>query len=265
MRTLSHSLSSTEDYSYSLPHLIPNIIGNIIGYAGLFVFGQWSLPFYTSLRTSTKQFALPVALIVAVLILAVIYFVRRLKWKQLIASHKEWVFIKLFVLISLLPYLALGNIAERYGYLASVGFVIGVVFVLQQIFSKNILSQKGRIVVGLVLSAFILSWCIVGIEKEQSDWAKASKITYSSLGYFKIEYPNISNNSTFVIVNRPIRYANAWIFPVGMPEGLWFVYGDTTPEVIDSSSILSAKQIAQTKKSSYIFAFDSKNKIQRIK
>lgn len=264
MRFVSHAFTTGGDYSYSLPHLIPNVVGNIVGYFGLFLSGEWSLSWYTLLRNQTKIFALPIGVGIVVVIILLIVIFRKTNLRNICKIYSIPLFAIAFSIVSLLPFLPLGNITERYGYLSSVGFVLLVVW-LGKTLAAYMPSKKSVYVAMGILSFVIVVGCFAFLHKEQSEWTKASKITYNTLGYFKIEYPTIPTGSTFIIVNRPIRYANAWIFPVGFPEGLWFVYGDETPQVIDVSSESDALALAKTLPKSHIFSFDRNYSLHKIR
>lgn len=265
LRIAAHAFGTGGDYSYSIPHLIPNIFGNIFGYAGLFVFGEWSLPFYTALRTDTKAFALPVGLILVILLAVAYLMLRKKDWKKVLREFSLPLFAAAFMLTALLPYVGLGNIAERYGYLASVGFILFAMWLFEVAFEKISLKPTGKYILSGIIGLVFVVLCVLGLQKAQHDWATASKITYNTLGYFKIEYPTFPAQSTIFIINRPIRYGNAWVFPVGFPEGLWFVYGDQTPSVADAISVADAMQLSEGVSHTYMFSFDTAYHIKRVR
>lgn len=265
MRMRAHAFGVGGDYSYSLVHFIPNVIGNIFGYLALWIFGENSLAFYTLLRTNAKAFSLPIALVVILGVTILVVLLRKQNWKRFITANSVLIFSGAFSLVALLPYLGLGNIAERYGYLASVGFIVSVTWFAESLFEKIHLTRNLKIFTTSCIAIAIFALCLVGLQKAQNDWGKAANITYKSLGYFKIEYGTVPENSRFIVINRPIRYANAWIFPTGLEEGLWFIYGEQTPSVLDASSVSEAKQIASQQPHSYVFIFDKQYKISRIR
>ena len=265
MRLVSHAFSMGGDYAYSLPHFIPNAVGNTIGYVGLFIFGQWSLPFYNILRTNTKMFALPIGLLLLVIIVGLLFYFRKTDWRVLLKKYPLPLYGLAFSLVALLPYFGLGNIAQRYGYLSSVGFIILVIWVAQFISQKLNTKERMKYILAILVGGLVTVYCVMGLMRAASDWTMASKITYKTLGYFKIEYPNVLSKTTFIIVNRPITYKDAWVFPVGFAEGLWFVYGDQAPQIQDVSSVDQAKKLLSTTSHSYAFAFDKNYSISKVK
>ncbi len=65
--------------------------------------------------------------------------------------------------------------------------------------------------------------------------------------------------SRLYFVNVPIRRENAWIFPVGLSDGLWFIYRDPKQKVILASDVSDAHRDAvDYPEKSYIFYFDDK-------
>jgi hypothetical protein len=255
------------DYSYSIPHLLPNFIGNFIGYISLFIFGQHALPFYTSLRTIMKTQVLGISILLLVIVVGLFVSFFKQK-KQLCVLIKKpvsaiFLFLSLFIFIALLPFLGLGNLSERYSYRASCAFAIVISFLFMQI-KENYQKSKQRIFVyGISFLCFIIITAnyIVLLQRENQDWNYAGTITAHTLKFFRLNDESVAPNSVFAFVNVPIRYNNAWIFPVGLSDGLWFVYRDTTVHVIQVSSVDQA--IAQN--ASYIFAFDKKDMIYQVK
>lgn len=267
IRISAHAFGMGGDYSYNVFHFLPNLVGNILGYIGLFIFGEWSLPYYAILRNSTKQYALPIGLIIIIVILLLVVLIRKIKWQKVLREKSIPLFALCFTFVALLPYVGLGNIAERYGYLASFGMVLFVVWATNYFLNKL---NKNKVVYYTVLSLIgsaVLLYSVAGLQKAYSEWTFASKVTYNTLGFFKIEndYNAFTKGSTLVIVNRPILFGNAWIFPVGLPEGLWFVYGDQTPQVLDASSLDQARQIVKNRLKTYLFIFDSSYTIKNTK
>lgn len=256
MRIASHAFGMGGDYSYSLPHFIPNTIGNVLGYFGLFVAGEWSLPWYMLIRNVAKPYSMIIGVGIVILLITLGFVLRKTKWKMWFKRLAIPLFAIVFALIALLPYFGLGNIAQRYGYLASVGFVLLIVWILSVIAQKL---DKKKILQGGIISLIVIvmaGFSVIGLLKASNEWDQAAIITYNTLGHFKIDYPDISQGARIVFINRPIKYGNAWVFPVGLKEGLWFVYGDDSQQVMDAPSLTDARQLIAGSKNAYIFSFD---------
>lgn len=115
-----------------------------------------------------------------------------------------------------------------------------------------------------IFALFILIWFGLSIGKEQDDWKRAGDITHYTLGYFKVEQSNLPVGQTLYFINRPIKYKNAWVFPVGLVDGLWFIYRDNTLVVNDVPSVEKARSIAG-QGYPYIFSFDINDEIHQEK
>jgi hypothetical protein len=271
IRILTHVASYGGDYAYNIPHLIPNFIGNFIGYFGLMTFGEPFLPLYTASRNLLKQEMIYVAILLAVLIL-VLLVVLFFKRKMLNAICKmETVklvsFSILFIFISLVPFLGLGNIAERYQELAAVGFALLAVVIFAKIatFVKN---NKHQVYFLLILVALLGGWYYAQNRIETGQWSEASRITNRTLSYLRLYYDGNHPNANFYFVDLPTRKGQAWIFPAGsLSDGVWFIYRDDTIKVDKLSSIQDGKVILATsnKATNFVFAFDKNGNIYALK
>ncbi len=261
MRIHAHAFGVGGDYSYSIPHFIPNVIGNSVGYVGLFILGEKSLPMYEALRLHAKAFSLPIIILVVVIMVGIFIYLRKMQWKRLLTTASFPLFAIVLSGIALLPYLGLGNIAQRYGYLASVGFVMLVVWLLEKAITQ-LGNRKAQMAGGALVTIGILVWCVISVKTVGQEWQQASTISYNTLAYLKIEYPTLPHNSTLVFINRPIQYQNAWVFPTGLSEGLWFVYRDDTLTVMDAPRVM---QTSFTKaKNTYVFQFSSGGQVTKV-
>lgn len=271
VRILSHSLSFGGDYSYSVAHLVPNFVGNFIGYFGLMLFGEPFLPLYTVSRNILKEEMLLVAvfLTLAVVVLAVILFVRR---KALSAIYKNEtfrlaLFSVLFSFIGLVPFLGLGNIAERYECLAAIGFALLVVIIFARLSTllKNIKYQTSILI---VLIVFLGGWYYSQNRIETGQWMEAGRITNRTLGYLRLYYDGNHPNANFYFIGLPTRKAQSWIFPAGsLSDGVWFIYRDDTIKIDKLSTITEGKAILATtdKAKNFVFAFDKNGNIYAVK
>lgn len=262
VRSLTHAFSGGGDYSYSISNLIPNIFGNTFGYIGLFLTGEAFLPVYNTLRTNLRVNIFLFTVIFIFILSVVIFIITKYK-KEIFKSYKNndikiIVFGILFGIISLLPYLALGNIAPRYIYLASSGFAISFILILR--FIKNRL-----IFYFLFLAVIIIFYQMIVASSNQ--WEKAGEITKNMLIDFRLDYGGLTSTSNIYFVNPPMKYDNAWVFPVGLPDSLWFIYRESTPKIHQTNTINETKIKIQNQGGleNYIFIFDKQGAIQRIK
>lgn len=275
IRQLTHSFNGGGDYSFSLSHLVPNIIGNIFGYLGLFVSGHSFLPFYNTMRANLRQ-ELMIFVVVILLVLLVLggvwYFFR----KQLMHYGKTMLgknvlFGIIFGLISLIPFLALGNIAERYLYLASAGFTLSFIAFLQSVIRMVIPHARKKhmlVIIGVVLLVGIMSQ---GENMRESDkWHRGGEITKNALALFRVDHQDLKATDTVYFINIPVQYDGVWIFPVGINDALWFIYGNDLPKIREVSSFEEAEQSVRDagtvgKQRNFIFQFDKEGNLKHIK
>jgi len=239
-----------------------------LGYYGLFIFGNIILPFYNNIRLQTKIFALPLGILVIFVIIGIVFFLKKRKI-SITPKHPSWTLVLygfIFSFICLIPYLGLGNITERYTFLASVGEVIVVIAIAQMLF-MNIKKQsfeKKFLIPGAIITVVFFSYFGL-LNKEKSEWKNSGMVTRLTLAYFRVEEPGLTAGSTLIFVNVPIRKANAWIFPVGLPDALWFIYRDDTQKVYSVKTIDEAKSLAKTLgNQTYIFVFDKDGNLSKL-
>lgn len=262
LRTLAHTVAAGGDYSYSVAHFIPNVIGNYFGYLALFLFGENALPVIMHIRQVIRPYSLEIIIIALILVVLAVFALFKKSVRQIFQRiyGRLFLFGMLFAFIALLPFLGLGNIAARYVYFASVGFFIAALSFVIPLFEKaGKKSQKITVLVGVVLALVIVVWYGFSLKSEMQEWQHAGKITYNALGYFKIEQDGIAPGSTLYIINRPILYGNAWVFPVGLPDGLWFIYRDDTQKVQYAGNINDVPQTALS-----VFEFDKNGNVQQV-
>ena len=267
IRTLTHTVAIGGDYAYSASHLAPNFIGNFLGYFGLFVVGEPFLALYASARNILRGDFLYVAvfLFFAVIALIVILFANKKRLNKLHRNEtaKFILFSLLFSFIGLIPFLGLGNIAQRYAYLSSLGFAFLVVVILSKItsFIKN---KDYKIYLLVFLTVILGAWYYYQNGLVNSEWKETGRITNRTLAYLRLYYDGKHPNSNFYFVNIPIRKAEAWIFPVGLEDGVWFIYRDDTITVYKISSLEEGRALAK-QANNFVFAFDKNGNIYAIK
>lgn len=267
LRSRAHVAPVGGDYAYSLSHAIPNIIGNFVGYIVATFGGERVLSYMWMLRSAVRFYALPMAVALILAVVGVTSVVVKQK-KMLISETARLMWFGLiFSFVTLLPFLPLGNMTERYGYLASGGFAFIVVIFLKKL-TENI---KQKVWWGMLVLAGIMMIVLFrgAINRELSQWQKASTITYETLGYFRLEKPGLYSGSSLYMINIPIKYGNAWIFPVGLSDGLWFIYRDPSLKLFQEKSFEDAHTAIKDNPSvapakDYIFEFDKNGELSEI-
>lgn len=224
IRAQSNAHWSGGDYSYNLVKLPFNMIGNLFGYVGLNVVGVPFIYVYQNMREILRgQLALTGIILTVILgaTIYVIYLLKRnyqdVKWN----IGTPWLFLysSIFFSISLLPFLGLGGIAERYLYLPSFAFLLIVSVFSYWVISYFDIPNTQYTNVYIVLLCLICSYYVYNSKVEQSDWKIASDFVYSRLGEFRDNCSSFSEGETITRMSPPNRQGRAWVFQVGYEHG----------------------------------------------
>jgi hypothetical protein len=269
IRMTSHAFSGGGDYSYHLSHILPNIVGNFFGYTGMFLGGLPFVTFYTFLRDGLRTEWIYFTVILLLIVGYLYWMLRSYRHKiKALVHHKETqllLFCIVFVFISLLPFLPLGNIAPRYLYLASAGYALALVYSLRLLFIAWIKTRRyalySLVVVCMVLGVVYYASDI----QEQQQWQKSGELTQNTLLYFRKNYNAFTTGTNLYFVNTPITQNNTWVFPVGLSDGLWFIYRDSMPQVHEVGSVQEAISDSRGDTNSYIFEFDGQGNVRQVK
>jgi len=269
VRFAANSLPPSGDYSYNLSRLIPNTIGNFIGYLGVFIIGEPFLSVYSASRALLKSQSVLIGVILIIILLLVIVLIilKRRAFRKAF-QNKDLslaVFSILFIFVALIPFLGLGNIAQRYGYLASIGFAVLVVIVFKTV-AGFVHKTNYKTYLLILLTVIVGGWYYYQNGIVNAEWKEAGRITNRTLGYLRLYYDGDHHDSNFYFVNPPIRKAQAWIFPVGLSDGIWFIYRDDSINIYKLSSLEEGRAMLQQKsKTNSVFAFDKNDNIYAIK
>lgn len=260
-RMYSGALGPNGDYSINASHVVPNSIGNLVGYIGVFFGGESFLPIYAKMRLSFKQFALPLTFIIIALI-AVLTIIYKIYGKKIVLKRNSILYGLVFGIISLVPFLGLGNLSTRYIYLASTGWIITLIYILYSVESR--LHRKLSFILYIIIIGVIFIEA-VSIQKASYQWERAGEITNNTLQVLRQEYPRLDHDYRLIFVNVPIKFDNAWVFPVGLSDGIWFIYRDDTIKIYQVKDFSSAKDIIRTNASNATrFYFDSYGSLSQV-
>ncbi len=269
-RSFSGAFPGGGDYSYNLARIVPNVIGNILGYIGLFFAGNNFLHVYNMLRNGLRSQSIIITfllLFVAIISVYLIYVNRKSILKILKRDESvKILFGIIFAIISLLPFLALGNIAPRYLYLGSFGFCLSLILVLNVISKITTNKQEtGKVALISIVIGICFLYQLENIN-QQAKWKKAGNITADTLAYLRVEHENLKSRDSTYFVNVPMKYDGVWVFPVGLKDGMWFIYRDRTPAIYQVNSIDEARRAIPTNTGdSYIFVYDKYGNISEVK
>ncbi|MDP3988442.1 MAG: O-antigen ligase family protein [Candidatus Levybacteria bacterium] len=261
----SHWLNG--DYSYNLLKLPFNLVGNTIGYFMLSIFGPSTLPLYEKLRILSKSNFIFALIIFAAAIFAGTFIYKKIIRKMASEEQRIIIFGFLFFIVSLLPFLGFGNITSRYSYLASAGFILIFVFFLKKIYVylENINGRDialGSLVI--IISLFSLVQ-IIELQKVQSDWLDAGKKVQTFVISLDNQYKDSwkSEAMNLYFVNVPIRQGDAWVFPVGLKDVVWFVTQNDKIRVYQSSSLEEAFSSVKDPVKDTVFLFNDTGAIEK--
>lgn len=268
MRASAHSEWFGGDYSYNLAKLPFNILGNILGYIGITFGSTHAIPLYDGLRNTTKNNIPLVSLAILIILAGIVYLVVRYRQRISDTDKKVIGMSLVFFIVPLLPFLGLGNITPRYDYLASFGLLLFVCYVLQKLFFGLYNKQRVFSYILLLLLVPFVYFQIVDLQRINGDWAQAGMITNRMMSTIGLNYKSsktqlLPRNPTFFFVNVPIRYGDAWVFPVGLPDAIWFVFQQEHVTVKQVPSVQDALQGAKTVPAK-IFEFTPQGDIEEI-
>ncbi|MFZ5845286.1 MAG: O-antigen ligase family protein [Patescibacteria group bacterium] len=269
VRYYAQSHWASGDYNYNLLKLPFNAPGNAIGYLWLTLAGPAALPFYETLRNVLRE-----QVFVAIAAAALVFWLGVRLWRKLVVlvaknDLKILLFGAGFALIALLPFLGLGNIASRYGYLASIGFIYLIVFLIEKLYKYLLTSGRDIAIAGTIVAVGIFGlWQIVQLRQIHGDWYGAGEKTRRFFVAIESVYDDYwtATPVEFHLVNVPIRQGAAWIFPVGIPDALWFVFRNPSIKVYSWPTLESAfAAVAYDSKTQRVFVFDTDGKVMEMK
>lgn len=207
------------DYGYRLSTFLVNAAGNAAGYAGAMFIGPRFIEYMDSARVLVRGNLVAMSAAAAALTLLVAAIVRKSLRVQGVREAVVWAAAGF---LSLTAYFGLGGIAERYMFIASGFWIVGLMLGVNVLWkSRARRLWKPASVVAIVALIF---WNMKELERLQGDWAVASDVTRRTILTIKRQYFPLDNEKAFVMVNMPTREGRAWIFPTGFSDALWHMF-----------------------------------------
>src|SRR5207249_4022968 len=106
-------------------------------------------------------------------------------------------------------------------------------------------------------------------QTENNEWQEAGQITLGTMLELKKNHPTIAQRSTMYFGDIPIKHSNAWVFPVGLSDALWFLYRDQTLNVVSKDTNVVKQLYKYNKKQKtanvYFFYFDQEGNVLELK
>lgn len=253
----------TGDYSYNLKNFVFNVLGNLWGYLGINLIGENFIPVYDAVRTFLRTNKILSGVLAVVLLTVASAFLFRKK-KQLVRAFSDSNFkILLFAggwfIIALLPFLGLGNLAERHVYLASVGFVLILAILAGWVWDRL---RKQNFAIALIATVILIG--VVGsfywwqMSRAIQSWKEAGELSNKILLTLPTNYASFSPKTTLYFVDLPIRQGRTWIFPVGLKDGLWFIYKDESLKIEKAKNVEEALDLADQNQPAHVFVFENR-------
>lgn len=267
LRFFAHSHWFNGDYSYDLLKLPFNLAGNILGYVMIILAGPAALNIYENLRQVLRENLL-VSSVLMVFVIAFVYSF----YKKIISFFDEKekgiiLFGFTFFVIALLPFLGLGNITSRYSYLATFGLIPIFIVLLNKFYIA--LRESGKEIAILAITIFVMVYSlfhVISIQQSAADWAGASVKTKNFFVSFDSLYSNYwkKGKIDFHFVNIPIKYGEAWVFPVGLKDAIWFAVKNDQINIISNKDTDEA--LSQVGNSTYnkVFVFGDDGNLEEI-
>lgn len=256
------------DYNYNLFKLPLNAVGNLFGYMLAALGGPMLSPLYSALRSGLKEHLFISLVVICVLAAAAVVLRKSIKFANSF-DRSIVAFSVLFTVISLLPFLGLGNISPRYGYMASIGIVMLLVFGIQKIYAN--LATDGKVVaiavVGLGIGIFIL-FQIIQLTVLHDNWHEAGEKVRKFIVSVDRAYEDHWSTSPmeFHFVDVPIKAGEAWVFPVGMSDSLWFIFQNPDVRIFQDAAVEDALAAVEYNSATQrVFVFNEVGQVSEIK
>lgn len=268
IRAIAQSHWLEGDYNYNLLKFPVNALGNLMGYGMLTFGGTQSYPLYESIRIYARENAQAIW-IFSVLGIGIFGLVYWLSIRHAsIYSKKTFLTILMLIVVPLLPFLGLGNIAYRYDYYGSFGFILLAMFFLRKLYTLSLKFGKTfAFIVVVTPVAFFSVWQISEVQRINEDWKTAGEVAERVLIAFDKPFEVVRvvfDNPVFYFVNTPIRQGDAWVFPVGLDDAVWFMFQKEHLTVNEVGSLEVAFDEAEGSTSARVFEFDSSGNVNQV-
>lgn len=267
IRFLSGSHWFNGDYSYDLLKLPFNAVGNAIGYSMVTFLGPAAFPLYNLLRSVLRENIL-VSIFATLILLGVAYLAIKQIVRIFSASEKKIIIFGFaFFIISLLPFLGLGNITARYSYLASFGLLLVFAVLVKRLFEALIIYGKDIAVSSLVIFLFVFSlFHIIQVQKLHGDWRGAGDMVERFFISVDSQYDNTWSKEEVELhfVNVPIKFGDAWVFPVGLEDALYLSFRNDNLKIFKHATIDEARSIITPSLQNRIFEFEPDGGIKEM-
>lgn len=220
MRSQAGAVGASGDYGVRPVTFVVNSFANCAGYLSAILFGPKAVELFAALRQNLRQHILVASVLASV---AGVIIALKLYWYRhtLHIYQKSFVWIGASVL-SMVPFLGLGGISERYALVPSAFFILALGCAWETAWATV---KAGWVRCGIAALVFtLIVWNYIDLRRVSNDWKKASSVSETTILALKANYFPLQDKQAFVFVDTPIRLGRAWIFPTGLDDALWHMF-----------------------------------------
>ena len=249
--------------------IVGNALENLVGYIVLSIMGPVGLPVYNILRNLSNAYPLFIILVSLFGLSLVVLFIKYIaSWILDTNERKILFFGATFFVIALLPFLPLEYIASRYSYLSEVGFVLIVPIFFKKIYDYLIKNNDKYTAISCIVFIVII-FCMVHLfqqQKLQIDWQASSEKSERFLISLNEHYIDQWSKDPmhFYFINVPIYDGNAFVFPSGLDDAVWFVLQNPKVRITTDKNLSDSLDAVEQDIYANVFEFDSDGGIKEV-
>ena len=131
MRSASGALAPSGDYGYKVSTFFVNSISNTAGYSLSLVLGPQMIELWNSVRINLRSYIKEISIGMSITLFVISILTWKLKAKLFV--YKKSMLWFLCYLVSLIAYIPLGGMAERYVYIPSIFALVGLTILVYAI------------------------------------------------------------------------------------------------------------------------------------
>lgn len=254
IRSAASAEGASGNYGVKPTTLLVNALGNGVGYIFASFFGPKVVELFEVLRNNLRQNLLWIS-VGAVAMIAVVVVKIRL-FGHHIAAYKRSLLWVVAALLSMIPFLGLGGMTERYALVPSAFLILALGETLEILWSTK--GKRILAILAVVIVLMLAFWNYSDLMRVKDDWKKASKVSETTILALKANFFPLQNTQAFVFVNTPIRYGRAWIFPTGLTDGMWhmFKFNNFAYSIYSAQTVKEAFEIKSPQGTPFILEFD---------
>jgi hypothetical protein len=151
--------------------------------------------------------------------------------------------------------------------LAALGLIIIFVLVVKKLYVYLLSNGKEIALLTTALLVMIYSlFHVIQLQQASFDWAGAgvkSNEFFVSIDAMYSDYWS-KEPMEFHFVNVPIKYGQAWVFPVGIEDAVWFAFKNPQAKVSIDKDVSSALSLAGTSLNKKVLKFNDDGSVEEV-